>query len=682
MLPSGHPRRPAALANAAAIHWDRHKLGTGDPHDLDAAVELLRAAADAAPAGHPSHGQCQSNLGSALYARRGSGGSERDLEEAVAAHRRSLAALSSGDTRRPARVWRLAQALLATSVSASARASDAAREALALLGEVTQDTEAAPSLRVETARLAAALIGDDHPVEAAGLMADAVRLLPLTAPRELNRWDQQHTLRQFSGLAAEAAARSLAAGAEPAHALRLLEQGRAVLLGQLLATRGDLAGLRERSPDLAARFVRLRGRLDNAALHDPLESITPGDPLRPTGTEARRRLTAELTETLAEIRALDGFASFLLPPDDAELRAQADEGAIVVLNVTALRSDALLLTSDGVTHLPLPGLDPDTLAERAADFHRALARTAAPEESTRMAAQQVLHDVLCWLWDVAAGPVLDHLGHHGTPPEGVALPRVWWAPGGAVSTLPLHAAGHHKEAVRGRGERTVMDRVVSSYTPTVHALRHARRALPATSGTPGVSLISVMARTPGATDLPNAQVEAERVAARLPRPVMLTEASTADVLGHLPDCAVAHFACHGVSDPADPSRSRLLLHDHRERPLTVAGLAPVALDRAQLAYLSACRTAVSDSTDLVDEAIHLTTAFQLAGFRHVVGTLWEINDRFAAHLADAFYAELATEPGAVDARHAARSLHTAVRTARDHLVRAPSLWAAHLHAGA
>lgn len=692
MLPAGHPRRAAALANAAAIHWVRHTSRSGERDGLDTVVELLRAAADAAPPGHPFHGQCQSNLGSALHARRGSVGGERnarDLHEAVAAHRRSLAALSARDTRRPARLWRLAQALLALAATEQEAATapraaepDAVAEARTLLTDVAQDTEAAPSLRVEAARLAAALIGHDHPAEAADLMADAVRLLPRTAPRELNRWDQQHTLRQFSGLAAEAAARALEAGAEPAHALRLLEEGRAVLLGQLLATRGDLAGLREREPGLAARFERLRGRLDDAALHDPLQSVTLGDPLRPTGVEARRRMAAELTETLAQIRALDGFASFLLPPDDAELRAQAAEGTIVVLNVTPLRSDALLLTSDGVTHLPLPDLDPDTLAGRAADFHRALARTTDPAESARAAAQQTLHDVLGWLWDVAAGPVLECLGHHGAAPEGADRPRVWWAPGGALSTLPLHAAGHHQEAVRGEAERTVMDRVVSSFTPTVRALRHARRAVPAASGPPTTSLITVMAGTPGATDLPYARQEAERVAARLPRPVLLTEASTADVLGLLPDCAVAHFACHGVSDPADPSRSRLLLRDHPDSPLTVARLAPVDLDRAQLAYLSACRTAVSDSQDLVDEAIHLTTAFQLAGFRHVVGTLWEIDDRFATHLADAFYAELVTGEGPVDARRAARSLHAAVRTARDHLVRAPSLWAAHLHAGA
>ncbi|MGQ4333341.1 CHAT domain-containing protein [Streptomyces hayashii] len=59
----------------------------------------------------------------------------------------------------------------------------------------------------------------------------------------------------------------------------------------------------------------------------------------------------------------------------------------------------------------------------------------------------------------------------------------------------------------------------------------------------------------------------------------------------MPTCQIAHFACHGASDRADPSKSLLLLHDHASDPLTVASLAPVRLDNVQLARLSACHTA-------------------------------------------------------------------------------------------
>ena len=90
----------------------------------------------------------------------------------------------------------------------------------------------------------------------------------------------------------------------------------------------------------------------------------------------------------------------------------------------------------------------------------------------------------------------------------------------------------------------------------------------------------------------------------------------------------------------DPSRSRLLLHDHVRDPLTVAALASLDLDQARLAYLSACTTARMSGTRLLDEAIHLASAFQLAGFPRVIGTLWEIDDNTAIAIADTFYAGL------------------------------------------
>ncbi len=86
------------------------------------------------------------------------------------------------------------------------------------------------------------------------------------------------------------------------------------------------------------------------------------------------------------------------------------------------------------------------------------------------------------------------------------------------------------------------------------------------------------------------------------------------------------------------------------------------------------------ATDLLDEAIHLATAFQLASYPHVVGTLWEINDPIAADIAEAFYRHLATN-GSPDPSLSAFALHQAVLAARDKLPLTPSLWAAHIHTG-
>ncbi|MFE4798291.1 CHAT domain-containing protein [Streptomyces sp. NPDC056708] len=335
--------------------------------------------------------------------------------------------------------------------------------------------------------------------------------------------------------------------------------------------------------------------------------------------------------------------------------------------------------------------------------------TAGESRDQRRQAQDVLTGVLQWLWDSAAGPALDALGHHHQLLAEADWPRVWWVPGGVLGLLPLHAAGYHTDPAGDSGRRTVMDRVISSYTPTIRALRHARHTIreqdPSPSA-PGRGLVVAVPTTPGLPGhgrLRYVDAEAELVHRHLPRTVLLRESdpgapdgpasdtpTKAAILNHLSDCPIAHFACHGASHAADPSQSLLLLHDHASDPLTVASLAPIRLDHAQLAYLSACRTAAINSVELLDESIHLTSAFQLAGFPQVVGTLWEIRDQTAVAVADAFYTHLRAPTGALDTGRAAWALHQAVRDLRDghdlpgtlDRTKVPFLWAAYLHAGA
>ncbi|MFE1585049.1 CHAT domain-containing protein [Streptomyces sp. NPDC058737] len=314
-----------------------------------------------------------------------------------------------------------------------------------------------------------------------------------------------------------------------------------------------------------------------------------------------------------------------------------------------------------------------------------------------------MSQTLEWLWDCASAPVLNALGHRRRPESPGDWPRMWWVPGGALGLLPVHASGYHGDPADDPGRRTVMDRVISSYTPTTRALRHARARLRAKAGSTSPStrsLIVAMPTTPGLPGegrLHHVRSETAAVSRHLPKHVLLSTPDASDcdgsgpvppppaketVLAHLRECPIAHFACHGVSDSGDPSKSALLLNDWAVSPMTVADLAALHLDTARMAYLSACRTAIAYSAGLSDEAIHLASAFQLAGFPSVVGTLWSIDDRTSVSVADAFYAHLRTDGGLHDTARAAYALHAAVKTVRDRLPRTPSVWAAYLHVGA
>ena len=95
-----------------------------------------------------------------------------------------------------------------------------------------------------------------------------------------------------------------------------------MLLSQALSTRDDLAHLEQRDPGLAGRFTELRDYLDQSqddgaspvSLVLGSARLAPAD-LRPT-TPDRRKLADELTRLLEQIRQLDGFASFGMPPVD------------------------------------------------------------------------------------------------------------------------------------------------------------------------------------------------------------------------------------------------------------------------------------------------------------------------------------------------------------------------------
>ncbi|MEU5893519.1 CHAT domain-containing protein [Streptomyces sp. NPDC047461] len=397
-----------------------------------------------------------------------------------------------------------------------------------------------------------------------------------------------------------------------------------------------------------------------------------------TGRSAERRQACrlELARLLDEIRGNPEDADFLRPPQPAELRATARQGPVVLVNVSQYGSHALLVRPSAVAAVSLPDLDAFQAEQRTRVFYAALETLRSrPPAERRREAESAITDVLGWLWTAVAHPVLSALGLDRPPASDTPPPRLWWSATGALGMLPLHAATRP-----GPGPRlAVLDLVTSSYTPTLRALAHARRRA---TGTPGSRVLAVcMIRTPGHRDLPGAADEL-RVLGDLFQD-SLTElagedALRADILARLPGHAFAHFACHAVAEPATPSSSHLLVHDHRQRPLTVADVLALDLPRAELAFLSACETARTGPA-LVDESIHLGSAFQIAGFRQVVATLWPVADRRAVHLARTVYEAIARSGTTAVVPTV---LGDTVRRWRDTWPDNPSLWAVHVHAGA
>lgn len=707
-LPASHTYQGRYLANLAMASLLRFGL-SGETADLDTAVDAAERAAALTDDGHSGKARALSNLAIALKKRFDHTGQLTDLDAAVRAIEQASSATPHGHPDQAGMMLVLSDLLRARYEHSGDRidldaAADAGRR-----GASAVNSPARSRMHAARAWAHACAVAGRWPEAAEGYSA-AVGLLSRVSPRWMKRPDQEGVLAEFPRIGTSAAACCIEAGMAE-RAVQVSEQGRGVLLGYALDTRTDLTDLTRAHPALAEQFAGLRDALDAPAAA-AAEPRTGAD--APTGNFAsaqssgghRQALTAAFEALVQQIRAVQGFESFLEPPSFGQLRQAAADGPVVLVNVAHERSDALIVTVDRKLELvPLPGLTPESLNDQAMTFFGAVNKwpeqDAPPGESTH---EESLLKVLRWLWDMVTGPVLDRLGITGPPPIGLdgqpAWSRLWWCPSGLLSFLPLHASGHH-DHLGGKAAETVLDRVVSSYTPTLRALAYARQSKPPATrtgfpaespsespdqpGLPGAGqLVAVAMDTTSGLgpqyDLPGVTAEIDMLNDLFPGSLTLFSGSTArrqDVLKALPGARWAHFACHAQARLQAPSASSLLLSDWDSDPLTVVDIARLHLDHAELAFLSACSTGRGGLT-LPDEAIHLGSAFELAGFRHVIATLWQVEDRHAAAIARDTYLKLQADG---DTNRAALALHAAIRAQRRRAPGTPSSWASHVHVG-
>lgn len=652
----GSAQMPRLLNNLAGTLMEAaDDDGTPGAADLlGEAVECGRRACALADGGHRDRGMYLSNLGGALQHLYEATGDPGTLREAVAVARQAVEATPPGHRERAGNVSNLGRAL--NLLSQVPGAADGMTDEIRATFRAGAQTGPIPR-RIAAVRMwgRTCLAQGD-----AGAALDAfeygVGLLPMLAPAGLLRRDREHQLGEIVGFPSDAAAAALEAG-RPERAVELLEQSRGVLLAEETDAAGQLNRLRAAHPALAAEVDASRRGM--------------------AGPGAGDRAQAGWDELIGRIRRSPGFEDFLATPSFSSLAEVSADGDVVIVNVSSIRCDALVLSRGRLRVIPLPGLTLKLAAERAGDLFLALLMSRGGSGvAASIAGQRLLLAVLGWLWDAIAEPVLRGLGYPetgGGPPR-----RLWWCPTNVLSVLPLHAAGHHQP---GGHRRSVLDTVVSSYTTTLRSLRHARRPGPRAEQR---ALLVSMPRTPEATDLPGAGEETRRLRELMPGALALEgiHATRRAVLRVLPDFPIAHFACHAVSGPFDAAEAMLLLHDHGHRPLSVREISALRLEGAELAFLSACSTTATGPLQ-TDEGLNMAGAFQLAGYRQVIGTLWPINDVKAADLADAVYTAL-TANGATGPRVAEtpRALHDAVVSLRDRYPATPTLWAAHIHMGA
>lgn len=560
-------------------------------------------------------------------------------------------------------------------LTGEARAAAAAIEAYR---RAASDTRLPVYRRLNAAHAGASLAARrEETSPALELYALAIDLLESVAWRGIDRRDQERLLAQYAGLPSDAAAMAITAD-QPETAVGFLERGRGVLLDRLLDDSADLARLNEINPALAVQFEDLRRDLDGIVMPD-LEADDFNLPLRPPEQESeadqRSVLARQLDGLISEIRTLPGCGDLFRSPSFPDMHAAIGTRSVAVVNVSAYRCDALIVTPDGVMITPLPALTKQE-AERAAEFFRTQAQETARPGQAGQVARDELAGKLAWLWDTMAEPILRDTGMTNAASTEAEIPRLYWCPAGPAAFLPLHAAGYHSES-SASVPRTVIDRIESVYIPKLRALAPPQPDLAVSQETRQPPLIVSMPTTPGRRPPPRAQDEASHLLGIFPDAVHLTgRAATRDaVLAEMGSHCWFHFAVHGVTDDRTPVDGGLELTNGR---LTIRELAERRLPDARFAYLSACAT-YQGSPAIPDEAVTVGTALCTAGCQHVIAALWPVADDHTADFARRMYDHLVTFEQGMPVLHPENSAHALRETAcalRDAHPDQPERWAA------
>jgi CHAT domain-containing protein len=476
---------------------------------------------------------------------------------------------------------------------------------------------------------------------AAQLLHRAVEALESQVGRLGGSRDLQATYRaRYEGIYHDAVEIEIERGHDAA-AFYLVERSRA---------RGFLALLAERDLALSGELPAAleRSRRDNAARYDQklhelsLWAPAAGDAARQTLLRELSRLRREREDIAAAVRKASPRLAALREPQPLDLaaaRQALDPGTLALsYSVGAERTALFALTREGKLRVKVLPLGEPQLRRDVEHFLEQIRTQESPEDLARS------------LYRALIAPVADLVG---------TSRRLLILPDGPLHRLPFGAL---LRDTPGRGQLLTEWRPLhSALSLTVYGALRAARDGASRTGKPARLVAFADPRYPRETapdgepgaarrnslephkltwaPLPYSRSEVERSAEAYPAArLYLGEEATEEQAKAIHDAPILHFATHGYLDDRTPLDSALVLSiPEKLSPGRDNGLLQVweifesvRLD-SDLVVLSACESALG--RELSGEGlIGLTRAFQYAGARSVIASLWDVPDQTTAEL--------------------------------------------------
>ncbi|KAG1877225.1 CHAT domain-containing protein [Suillus subluteus] len=659
LCPPGHPCRDTTLNNLAfALDTRYDKLHVSK--DLKEAIDLYRECLQSVRHDHPERHTYLQNLGFALCLRFMRTRENEDVEEAIQLCQESLAAVSLLHLSRHFGYMRLKDAYLSRyQILHDPVDLSLAVENFRLASQ--HPTQGYPQRIIQAYNWTVVAKHHDHGSTLEAYLAffellDAHLTTRSSATSRREAAAAFHVARSLPVDAASCAIRD----DNLRHAVELVEQGRGQQWSLASRLKTPVEDLESANPKLTHNYLELSRRISNAAQ----SSATITDRAAADRAETEyRRLTRQWEAAVAEIRKLQGFSHFLLPPSYADLQAAARQGPVIILIASQYSCSTIIVPTSGEPHhVPLPSValvDLNNLKDR---FARAI------RHSSIMGPKVPRNDLIVLLrtvWDQIMLPIVNVLEHvlklkHGS--------RIWLCPTAAFTSIPLHAAHPFQTKADRSKEPCLEDLYICSYTSTLSALVRSRQMM---KKRVAPSFVTIGQGQPGAGKgkaLLAVDSELELVHKLVPatanRTTISGDAATRiGTLEALEQNTWVHLACHGKQDPAQPYNSHFVM---RNEHLTLLDIMEKHIPHAEFVFLSACHTAVGDK-ETPDEVIHLAAGLQFSGFKSVIGTLWEVDDYVAKHVVKAFYENVFADMedgGVMDCTKAAWALNRATHTVK------------------
>ncbi|KAI9567941.1 CHAT domain-containing protein, partial [Boletus coccyginus] len=420
----------------------------------------------------------------------------------------------------------------------------------------------------------------------------------------------------------------------PAHAVELLEQGHGVFWAQLTCLHSpldDLAVSGLAGKVLADEFMRLVPLICNAL-------NSPG----PDQHQHLCCLNLEMDRVVTNVRSLPGLSHFLLPSLFPDLQHAASGGPVIIVNASEYHCDALIVLVDCDPIHILLQITKEGVRDLSTELHTLTMHAKRVDMTRELAA------FLRKLWDQIISPIVNCL-QTIHPSQSC----IWWCPTAEFSDLPLHAAGPYR-----KGQRNLPDIYISSYTPTLAALIHARLCH-LSSSAQGKHFIAIgQAKAAGESELVSVGAELDNISQLIDGPATFMcidgeESRISRVTEELGRNNWVHLACHGLPNLKRPFESAFALCDGH---FTIQHIIGCDLRNPEFAYLSACHTTIGDE-ESPDEVIHLASAMHFAGFSLVIGTMWAVDNDETRKITMTFYKCMVGESGRLDHTRAAFALN-------------------------